>query len=92
LKAKLNGSTAYSNIPITVVPCAVTAVSTITKLEADVGSTSTRTHSVTSYTNSESDTAHCGAVTYELIGTVSGLAYDPTTRTLTFAPTAITSE
>jgi hypothetical protein len=85
-------TTATSNIPITIVPCAVNAVSTITKLEAEVGSTSTLTHSTTSYTNSESNATHCGAVTYELVGTLSGLTYDPTTRTLTFEPTVITSE
>jgi hypothetical protein len=96
LEAKRSSSnlttTATRNIPITIVPCAVTAVSTITKLEAEVGSTSTLTHSASSYPNSESNATHCGAVTYELIGTVSGLAYDPTSRTLTFAPTEITSE
>jgi hypothetical protein len=34
-------TTATVNIPITVVPCAVTAVSAITKLEAALGGTST---------------------------------------------------
>jgi hypothetical protein len=83
---------ATKDVLVTVVPCAVTAVPAISKLETDVGSTATLTHATTSYTNSESNVTHCGAITYELIGTVSGLTYDSSTRTLTFAPTAISSE
>jgi hypothetical protein len=85
---------ATSDVLVTVVPCAVTAVPAISKLETDVGSTATLTHSaaLVAYTNPESNLTHCGAITYELIGTVSGLTYDSSTRTLTFAPTAISSE
>ena len=92
MAASSPSTSATKNVPITVVPCAVTAVSTITKLEAEVGSSSTLTHSATSYTNSESNATHCGAITYELVNTLSGLSYDPSTRTLTFDPTAISSE
>jgi hypothetical protein len=50
------------------VPCTITAFSAISKMTAEVGGSTSRTHNVISYSNPESNTTHCGAITITVIG------------------------
>jgi hypothetical protein len=95
IEINLNGSTAVLSsftVPVKVMPCAITAVPAFAKVETKVGTSITSVHLEATYSNAESNVTHCGVIAYSLVGSATGLLYDPLTRTLTYSPTAVTSE